>query len=106
MDGLSISDNIRLDVPLTFLSLDGKEYLVPSKVRITNITTIAGGSSGTLFRNASKYAEIYGGEPEKWRKMAGKITSKNREYDIHWNTNPNYDMIEPKIRNGKERGKR
>ena len=57
---------------------------VPTGATISNVRIMAGYGTQTSMRNASKYAEAYGGESYKWQKLGGVVTSENYRYDIHW----------------------
>lgn len=49
--------------------------------------TIAGGGSGTAFRDAERIAGTYGGRAADWAKMssAGKWTDRmGRQFETHW----------------------
>ncbi len=57
---------------------------IPKNSIITSTTQIAGQGVSKYFRNAKKYAKIYGGSPSDYIKVAGKIESNKYIFDIHF----------------------
>ncbi len=70
---------------------------IPRNVIITNVHIIAGNGTQTVFRNANKYAEQYGGKAQEWTKKAGKIESDKYIFDIHWVEHNKYGKYDEKI---------
>lgn len=92
------NSSIPLSTQLKFLDTTGTYTFIPKNVDITNIVEIAGKNTKT-FRNANKYAELYGGNISDWSKRAGKIESDKYTFDIHWVQGENGIMTEWKIKN-------
>lgn len=94
------NSNVPLNTQLRFMDNTGTYTFIPKNTEITNIIEIAGKNS-KIFRNATKYAELYGGSTDDWSKRAGKIESDKYTFDIHWVQGENGIMTEWKIKNKK-----
>ncbi len=92
------NSSIPLNTQLKFLANTGTYTFIPQNAEITNIIEIAGKNSKE-FRNANKYAELYGGKISDWSKRAGKIESDKYTFDIHWVQGENGIITEWKIKN-------
>lgn len=89
---------IPLGKKLTFRDNNEVQTFIPKNAEIINIVEIAGENSKE-FRNAGKYAELYGGKNSDWSKRAGKIESDKYVFDIHWVQGKNGVFCEWKIKN-------
>ena len=69
---------------LAFVDNSGQLTFIPTSVIITNTKVIAGTDVKSIFRDAKKYADKYGGKESDYRKVAGKIESKKYIFDIHF----------------------
>ena len=92
------NSSIPLGKKLTFKDNNGEQTFIPKDTEITNIIEIAGENSKE-FRNASKYAKLYGGQNNDWSKRVGKIESDKYIFDIHWVQSKNGILCEWKIKN-------
>ena len=92
------NSSIPLGKKLTFKDNNGEQTFIPKDTEITNIIEIAGENSKE-FRNASKYAKLYGGQNSDWSKRVGKIESDKYIFDIHWVQSKNGILCEWKIKN-------
>ena len=92
------NSNIPLGKKLTFTDNNGVQTFIPKDAEITNIIEIAGENSKE-FRNASKYAKLYGGQNSDWSKRVGKIESDKYIFDIHWVQSKDGILCEWKIKN-------
>jgi len=92
------NSSIGLGQKLVFIDNLGNRAFIPKDAEITNILTIAG-DGAKAFRNASKYAEKYGGKASDWTKRAGKIESDKYIFDMHWVQSTNGLMCDWKIKN-------
>lgn len=63
---------------------NGKKEFIPTGTQVTNVKTIAGKGTDTELRKSKSLANEFGGEPEDWSKVVGKITSAKYIFDIHW----------------------
>lgn len=90
--------SIPLGKKLVFKDDNGTQTFIPKNAEIINILEIAGENSKE-FRNAGKYAELYGGKNSDWSKRAGKIESDKYVFDIHWVQGKNGVFCEWKIKN-------
>lgn len=77
---------------------DNKYNFIPKDTIISNATPIAGTGTNSTFRNATKYAEKYGGLKTDYYKMAGKVVSDKYVFDIHW-VQSKYGKYDYKIKN-------
>ena len=89
---------VPLGKQIGFIDNNGVSTFIPKGTEITNIIEIAGKDS-VEFRNAEKYARLYGGKNLEWSKRAGKIESAKYVFDIHWVQGENGIMTEWKIKN-------
>jgi len=94
------NSKVALGNKLAFVNNQGIMTFIPKETEITNIITIAG-ENIKKFRNAVKYAELYGGKESDWTKRAGKIESDKYIFDIHWVQSKNGLMCDWKIKNKK-----
>ena len=95
-----------LEKPLKFEIPPGLYRFIPKDSIITDLTIMAGKGTSTEFRGARKYAENYGGHYSEWKKMAGKITSHNYDFDVHWVEHDIYGKFHEKLKpKFKERNK-
>ena len=69
---------------LGFEDNHGRLTFIPKDAIITNTKVIAGNNVKSAFRGAAKYADQYGGRPQDYRKVAGKIESAKYTFDIHY----------------------
>ena len=97
------NSNIPLGKKLTFTDNDGVQTFIPKDSEITKIIEIAGENSKE-FRNANKYAKLYGGQNSDWSKRAGKIESDKYIFDIHWVQGKNGVLCDWKIKNKSLKG--
>lgn len=97
------NSSIPLGKKLTFKDNNGVQTFIPKDTDITNIVEIAGENSKE-FRNASKYAKLYGGQNSDWSKRVGKIESDKYIFDIHWVQGKNGVLCDWKIKNKSLKG--
>lgn len=58
--------------------------ILPRGADITNVRVIAGAGTSTVLRAAPSLAKTYGGSALQWQKKVGTISTKNFNYEIHW----------------------
>ena len=92
------NSSIPLEKKLTFIDNNRVQIFIPKDADITNIVEIAGENSKE-FKNASKYAKLYGGQNSNWIKRVGKIESDKYIFDILWVQSKNRILCEWKIKN-------
>ncbi len=90
------NSSIPLEKKLTFFNEITQQSFIPKNAEINNIVEIAGKNTKE-FRNASRYAEKYGGKASDYSKRAGKIESDKYIFDIHWVQGENGIMTDWKI---------
>lgn len=64
--------------------MNGEKLFIPKNTKFDSITTMAGSGTDTKIRVVDRLVEKYGGEPDAWRKRAGKVTSSKYIFDVHW----------------------
>lgn len=69
---------------LAFVDNTGQLTFIPTSVIITNTKVIAGTDVKSIFRDAKKYVNKYGGKESDYRKVVGKIESEKYIFDIHF----------------------
>ena len=92
-----------LSEPLEF-NYNGLKEFIPKDAVIKSSRVIAGKESESALRLANKLSEMFGGKPEDWSKLVGKIESEKYIFDIHWYEKDG-KMYSPKIKFMKERKK-
>lgn len=63
---------------------NGEDLFIPDKTIIENSRTIAGKGSKTEIGVVDKLVAKFGGKPEEWKKIVGKIESDKYVFDVHW----------------------
>jgi len=91
-------NNSVLDKQLGFYDETNNLKFIPQSSIITNVHIIAGRGTKTVFRNASKYTEKYGGQAQEWTKRVGKIESDKYIFDIHWVEHSEYGKYDFKLK--------
>ena len=105
MDDLSVPRSIGArsinDLPVVDFAT-GSEYKIVPGTRIQNVETFAGKGTKTLYRNAQKYADKYGGEADDWQHVKGTATLRTEDGDrvaeIHWSQAENIGKFEPFVK--------
>lgn len=92
------NSTIPLGKKLTFKDNNGVQTFIPKDTQINSIVEIAGENSKE-FRNAGKYAKLYGGQNSDWSKRVGKIESDKYIFDVHWVQSKNGVLCDWKIKN-------
>ena len=92
------NSTIPLGKKLTFKDNNGVQTFIPKDTQINSIVEIAGENSKE-FRNAGKYAKLYGGQNSDWSKRVGKIESDKYIFDVHWVQGKNGVLCDWKIKN-------
>ena len=93
------SENTFLKNKLGFQDEDIGLTFIPKNAIITNVKIIAGKNTRTLFRNAQKYVNKYGGTLGDYSKMVGKIESEKYIFDVHFVKKTNGEEYDFKIKN-------
>lgn len=92
-----VKDSI-LEKQLGFYNETNNLNFIPRNSIISNVHIIAGNGTQTVFRSASKYAKIYGGQAQEWTKRVGKIESDKYIFDIHWVEHSKYGRYDFKLK--------
>lgn len=83
-------------------NIDGDNSFIPTEATFKTVRTIAGKGSKTVFRNAQRYVDKYGGTIDDWSKKVGKVESDKYIFDIHWYEKDGI-QYDAKIKNRKEK---
>ena len=92
-----VSDGI-LDKQLGFYNETNNLNFIPKSSIISNVHIIAGNGTQTVFRNANKYVQEYGGKAQEWTKRVGKIESDKYIFDVHWVEHSKYGKYDFKLK--------
>lgn len=72
----------------------GEKFYFAEGTHLQNVEVFAGKGTSTVYRNAYKYANRHGGEPEEWQhvKATGVIDyyGENRKAEVHWSQHDVY----------------
>ena len=83
-------------------NIDGDNSFIPTEATFKTVRTIAGKGRKTVFRNAQRYVDKYGGTIDDWSKKVGKVESDKYIFDIHWYEKDGI-QYDAKIKNRKEK---
>ena len=66
----------------------GEMFHLVEGSRLQNVEVFAGKGTRTIFRDAEKYAERYGGDPDNWQHVKGfgnvDFHGDERLAELHW----------------------
>ena len=83
--------------------LNGEKRFIPSGASFENITTIAGAGAQKQIRVVDRLVRDYVGTDADWKKQAGKITSGQYIFDVHWYERDDGVQREVKLKNRTEK---
>ena len=72
---------IKHTVDLSAIQMSG---VIPKGITLTDVYSMAGPGTCTQVHDWKRLYNLYGGDPSKWSKMSGTVTTDNYRYVVHW----------------------
>jgi len=86
-------------------TLYGEKLFIPQGAKFERVITMAGAGTDAPIRVVERLVHDYGGAAEQWKKRAGKVSSDQFVFDVHWYERDDGIQHEVKLKSRTEKRK-